>query len=82
MPSLTNRGKKWADEDVQKLCELWSSGKTLDSMAPEFGRTAGALAAKLMDEGWSPDVNVIRAENVRRGGEYGKILAANASQAV
>jgi hypothetical protein len=72
-PLYPNRGKKWIDSDIKKISQLWDSGLTLDSMEVVFGRTAGALCAKLADVS-QDDYDNIRNENVARGGEYGKDL--------
>lgn len=67
-----NRGRKWGEAETQKLHDLWKTGSTLDQIAPEFGRTTGALCARLARDKVAEDREAIRAENVRRGGEYGK----------
>lgn len=66
-----NKGKKWEFHDEKKLLATWDSEVTLEDMSPRFGRTAGALCAKLADLGNHGDRESIRAENVRRGGVYG-----------
>lgn len=76
-PSFPNHGKKWNSDDALKLRVSWNAGDTLDSIASKLGRTAGALCAKLALDRIVGDRDAICAENVRRGGEYGKIRLSN-----
>lgn len=66
-----NRGKAWSPEDDRDLEERWNAGSTLDQMVPMFGRTAGALAARLVYLAIFPDRDEARKANVARGGQYG-----------
>lgn len=72
-PKFPNRGKRWEESDAEKLSVYWNAGRTLDSIVPDLGRTAGALCAKLAEGGLHGDRDAIRAENVRRGGSYGSL---------
>jgi len=70
--NFPNRGKPWPDEDDQRLVHKWAEGVTLDSLATGFGRTSGALAARLVHLAQVKDVDEARALNVARGGGYGR----------
>lgn len=66
-----NRGKAWLMDDDEQLSTRWKCGATLDEMEKEFGRTAGALAARLAKLKIVADREVARQINIQRGGQYG-----------
>lgn len=65
-PRFPNQGKAWPKDDADRLRALWDDGHTLDSLAPQFGRTVSALCARLAHDGAAESRDVIRAENIRR----------------
>lgn len=71
-PIYPNKGKAWNAEDDTNLKHGWSLGLTLDTLTKEFGRTAGALCARLVHLGEGEDRESIRKINIHRGGDYGK----------
>lgn len=72
-----NKGKKWEPDDIIKLKASWDEGLTLDSMTSHFGRTAGALCAKLADVCESGDRDVVMRLNITRGGKYGSEFSSS-----
>lgn len=78
-PDHPNKGKLWSKGDDRVLMAKWDNGLTLDAMAPEFGRTPGALCARLASLSvGAQDQKSIMLQNLQRGGEYGKIALENA----
>jgi hypothetical protein len=67
-----NKGKKWTSHEDMKLNEKWKLGMNLDDMADGFGRTPGALGARLVRLSAVKDMELVCALNVKRGGIYGK----------
>ena len=50
-PKAPNHGKPWGKADTQKLGDLWQSGTKMSDIARQFGRSRGAISAKLEQMG-------------------------------
>lgn len=71
-PDYPNKGKPWNATASMALKKRWDQGETLDDLAKDFGRTAGAICARLAALDLSMDRETIRKINLQRGGVYGK----------
>lgn len=47
-PQAENAGKPWAKEDEEILCQMFETGCTSKEICNHFGRTKGAIAARLV----------------------------------
>ncbi len=47
-PQAENAGKPWTEEDEEALCQMFEAGCTSREMCNRFGRTKGAIKARLV----------------------------------
>ena len=47
-PQPENAGKPWAKEDEEILCQMFETGCSSKEICNHFGRTKGAIAARLV----------------------------------
>lgn len=47
-PQAENAGKPWTEEDEEILCQMFETGCTSREMCKRFGRTKGAIGARLV----------------------------------
>lgn len=65
-PEFPNQGKAWSKHDAERLRSLWNDGNTLNLLTSQFGRSAGALCARLVHDRVAESREAVRAENIRR----------------
>lgn len=47
-PQAANAGKPWTDDDDRSLCEMFDQGCTDKEISNHFGRSKGAITARLV----------------------------------
>lgn len=47
-PQAENAGKPWSEEDEERLSQMFEAGYTSREICDHFGRTKGAIAARLV----------------------------------
>ncbi|MFH1467390.1 MAG: hypothetical protein ABIO70_23605 [Pseudomonadota bacterium] len=64
-------GRPWPPEDDLALAERWRAGESVAALAERFGRTGGAIAARLVKLGLAEDRQSVRESEPVPGSEGG-----------